>query len=162
MGWPHGGQWPYGPVPLQSLLNPLGFEDIIQVGLCPQPPCRGFPTFCVTRHSDLSGPSCHDCVFALRPLSRMFFLPFSKPHHHVFAQLIVSRPLGLSFNHTCSGKASLVPCGIKLPCHPCFPTLCACFLGSGYISVHSLLWALSLLEFLAPSSYSVNTRQVSE
>lgn len=76
-------QWPPGPAALQSLWSPLGS------GL-------------------LSGPLCHSYeLHLLCLLSRMFSLPTPKFNPHVFAQLTVS--LGLSFNRTCSRKASLAP-----------------------------------------------------
>lgn len=100
-----------GPVPLQSLLNPLGSEDVIQVGLMPSDPLPGFFTFRVSRHSGfLPGPPCHAIPWHLLCLlSRRFSLPSPEFNPHVFAQLSVSHLFSLSFNRTCSGKASPAP-----------------------------------------------------
>lgn len=111
VGWSHAGAMALGPVLLQSLLNPLGSEDVIQVGPMPSDPLPGFLTFCVSRHSGfLPGPPCHTIPWHLLCLlSRRFSLPSPEFNPHVFAQLTVSHLFSLSFNRTCSGKASLAP-----------------------------------------------------
>lgn len=109
--WSYTGVMAPGPVPLQSLLNPLGSENVIQVGPTPSYSLPGFLTFCVSRHSGfLPDPPCHTIPWPLLCLlSRRFSLPSLEFNPLGFAQLTVSHPLSLSFNCTFSGKASLAP-----------------------------------------------------